>query len=313
VVPVVPLLLGAEPVDLDARDRAAELEALAATVGSLRLKPAAVTLGQAGAEPRSVVRYHLRPGASSTMESTMRLAFGGTMTLPDGRSMPLPLPGGSPAVVTTLKSTVGAAAADGLVPVRFEQLGARVEGTSSEAARTAQAAVANLGFDLVVDAAGSPVRVDVVGAEDPRVATTAQQLADQLVNRLPAFPAEPIGLGASWTVDDDLQVAGMVLQVTSTYTLTGLRGDTADLDLTLAARLEGGGLAVPGLPPGVKPVVERFDGSGSGELQVDLTSLGTTGTVDLQLDPKVAVALMPGSPPMSLLLSIHQATELRRL
>lgn len=290
-------------------------EILAATVGDLTVHPPVTKILDAGAEPRAVVHYQPRSGATVTYENVSRSGLEMTMTLPDGSVMPMPMTDTLPSIVTTLRNTVGAPLPNGIVPVRIEQLANRIDGPAApEVASAVQDGLdktRGLTFQLMVGADGRPVQMDIVGGGgDPAMADLLQGIADQTFGRVDLFPREPIGPGARWTSDYEMSMSGLDLRVTQTATARSISATAVDLDLVLSMSLGDGGLTLPGLPPGMVPEFTKFGGTGKGTYHVDLATLVSTGTLVMDIDAAMKLA-MPGAGQMSMTMAVHQQTDTR--
>jgi hypothetical protein len=272
-----------------------------------------VALVNAGAAPRAVVRYQPRAGATATYEMRTRTGMDLSMTGPDGQPISIPLGGMVPTSVLSMKHTVGQPVDNGLIPVRVEQLGARVEGAPPEmsaAMREGLAQTEGMSFQLLVDpAVGRPVQLDVVGGTDPALGPALEGLADQLVQQMATFPAEPVGRGAKWTSETQMGMSGLDLRVTQTSTVTAVSAGAVDLDVAMTMRIAEGPVQMPGLPPGAEVEVVKFTGTGGGAMKVDLGTLVTTGAMAMDLDMTLRMAA-PGQPPMEMGMKMDQQTEM---
>lgn len=269
----------------------------------------------AGAEPRAVLRYRPEPGATATFEIVSRSAIDMSMTLPDGSTLAVPMGNAMPAIVMTTRNTVGQPAANGFVPVRIEQLGSRIDGPAApevaDAIRQSLGATNGLVLEMLLNAEGRPVQLDVVSGGDPAMTDLVQQIADQTIDRITAFPSEPIGRGARWTNDLGLSISGLDLIVTQTVTARAITADGVDLDVVMQLALGSGGLVIPGLPPGTPPPqITSFTGTGNGGVHVDLGTLVSTGTVTMDVDTALQMTT-PGVGVMGMVMKVHQVSETR--
>lgn len=275
----------------------------------------ALKLLEPGAEPRAVVRYKPTPGATSTYETVARTSMDMSMVGPDGNTMSLPMGDMMPTMVMKARNTVGQPTPNGLVPVRIEQLGMRLEGDTppemAEAMQGSRAALDGMIFDMLVDANGKPVQLDIVsGGGDPAMGDLVQQLADQMIDRMATFPSEPIGVGARWTSVVDMSMSGLVMSVTQTSVVRAVTPQAIDLDVTMKMDLGNGAMQFPGMPPGVAPEITKFVGTGGGATHIDLGTLVATGSMTMDLDMAMKITA-PGQPPMSMSMKMKQATEMR--
>lgn len=97
-----------------------------------------------------------------------------------------------------------------------------------------------------------------------------------------AWPSEPIGVGARWTVTRQVEDAVAPVRVT-TYELTALEGDVATVRMETTAPDPADTLTAPAPDggPGVTLEVDTYEVAGSGELTVDLrAALPVAGTTE---------------------------------
>lgn len=112
------------------------------------------------------------------------------------------------------------------------------------------------------------------GASDEGRAMVEQSLLS--LTSLPViFPEDPIGEGASWSVDSRVTGDSTLLQ-TTTYTLTGLDGDRVEMDVSVSQRPALGALSLEGQPGAEDLQQQNLDvlnsnTSSEGSLVVDLS------------------------------------------
>ena len=89
------------------------------------------------------------------------------------------------------------------------------------------------------------------------------------------FPAESVGVGATWSVDSRVTGDATLLQ-TTTYTVTGIEGDLVDLDVEVTQRPSMGAIPIEGVPgaedaQGQELRVISSETTSTGAITVDLT------------------------------------------
>lgn len=99
------------------------------------------------------------------------------------------------------------------------------------------------------------------------------------------FPDEEVGVGASWSVDSRVSGEATLLQ-TVTYTVTGIRGDTVDLDVSISQRPSLGAIDISTDTTGVTEdtpdqlTVLNSNTTSTGAISVDLSQpIPVSGTV----------------------------------
>ena len=164
---------------------------------------------------------------------------------------------------------------------------------------------------LSTTASGQLIEADLMLPDDidPVLSSFATQIEDQFRSITIPFPEEPVGVGASWTVQTDLELSGVTSEMDSTYTLEELRGDRYTLAVeieqtTEPGEIEGGGEILSGNSTGTG----RVDGDLGALLPIrsEATTEGTTavevpveGGDPQELEQDVTVDLTLEAPPGS--------------
>lgn len=302
---LLPLLIAAKPGSRKAPPPPpppAPEEAAAEMIANTTID-AKVTLVDAGAEPRAVLAYHPRPGATAAVEMVVGLDLETAVSLPDGTTQAIPM--SLPATVILLRSSVGQPVRNGLVPVHVEYGGLEARGGDPQLAQTMQSALAamnGLAFDMFVDPVrGKPVQVDLTSADPSSpLADAMQQMMDQYVDKMVLFPDEPVGLGAKWTVDALIDMNGMQFATAQTLTARAITPTGVDVDAEFVMSPGPGGVTLPNLPPSAEVSITRFTGTGTGAYHVDLDRFVSTGQLVLDLDLAMAVNTGQGSAQMTM-------------
>lgn len=148
------------------------------------------------------------------------------------------------------------------------------EFTSVDELRAAQFATAP-GFSVTWNRTADGI-VRRLSLEAPSTATDAARagveiMANAVAEATVAWPTEPIGVGARWTVTRTVDDAVAPTRVV-TYELTALDGDVATVSLDVDAPGTADTLNAPAADggPGVTLEVDDYEVTGGGELTVDL-------------------------------------------
>jgi Family of unknown function (DUF6263) len=225
-----------------------------------------VELTDPGDGPRR--RLVLEPEVGSELNATM----GMTMefdTVVDGEPVPTQ---DVPPLRMQMSMVVDDATSE-RIDSTFEYGNVRVgEGTDPALAATIEQALAGLEGvtgTLSTTASGQLIEADVqVPADiDPTLSTFMTQIEDQLRSLTVPFPSEPVGPGATWTVDTALDISGVISQTHATYTLQDLR----DNDYVLQAETEQ--TVEPGSVEGAPGEILGGDSTGIGRIEGRFDSL----------------------------------------
>ncbi|TXG92757.1 hypothetical protein DW322_15690 [Rhodococcus rhodnii] len=130
---------------------------------------------------------------------------------------------------------------------------------------------AGSGAGLTVAPDGSVTALRLRPAPDSQdIARSAiEQAFYTAVYRMIAFPAEPIGVGAQWTIHQNVQ-SGIALDQTTTATLTALDGDVATVEFSVDQTPQSPTWTLPG--DGGTLDVDRYVMQGTGTARVDIGS-----------------------------------------
>lgn len=229
--------------------------------------PDAVTLVEAGAEPREVARFALEPGQSRTV--TLSMAMQVAMTLGTQSIDPSVLP-----VVEVQMDVTAKAPKRGAFPVSFEVTSAKRSELESASERlkkamdTGVAGMADSKGSFAIDASGRRTAIDF-GLPDVPTPGLRPSLAgfQQLFSQLfVVFPQEPVGVGASWTSTSHFELSGIPIEQRATYTLRAREGNELALDVSFEQSATGDVES----PAGVALEDTQFGGTGTGSLTVRL-------------------------------------------
>lgn len=247
---------------------------------------AVLTLLDAGAEPRRELRYHPVAGAHEPMTIRVDLDFDMAGL---GRIV-------SPTTVMRAATDVVAVQADGVIVQRLILEQAEVEpraGATPEMERAMAAELEGSTCDVAtqrMDARGNVLGVRVVGD-----GMLADQL-DQLDGLSTPLPAEAVGVGASWQVQETVTQKGITLDRVVTMDLVAIDGERVTLRGTIDVTA----------PP------QSIDQDG---VRTELTSMSGTATLDTVLEltslvprarqtSQIALEMSSGGSPVALTMAM---------
>jgi hypothetical protein len=282
-------------------------------MGDMKLRQN-VTLNTNGAEPRQVIRMHPKPGSQASYTMANKQKMGMSMTGPDGSVIPLPgMDEMSPKVVIGMKNTVGQPLANGLVPVDISYTKIGVEDVPAEVKEQMMAGMAGmegLSFRMMMSPDSGNIEQIDVSSRDPQMYEAMQSMADGFMTQMPQFPTEPVGVGATWTVNLDMNMAGMELLTTQKVTLQKIQGDTITYGVDFIMEQGDSAFDFPGMPPDAKVDITKFEGKGKGSFTTNLTTLASIGstTTDLAMGMRME---MGGQGAMTMNMTVNQLTEIQ--
>ena len=237
--------------------------AVSASAGSS--EPPTVKVVDAGAEPREALRFALTPGVAQNSSLTftttvkqsgavnqtvgpLRIRFGVAITVGDkDADGNVRLAISYPSFELLKGSDVGSASQRDDVQRKLESF----NGTTGELMMTPTGAVVSSAFELPETA-------------DPSANDLIDQLSEQANQLAIPLPDEPIGIGARWQATTQLELNGIRLEQTYTYTLRKRDGDRLDVDVRYVQRAPRQEADLPNVPAGTTVRVTLFKIAGKG-------------------------------------------------
>lgn len=150
-------------------------------------------------------------------------------------------------------------------------------------------------FEVTPSGAVTSTKFSLPDDAPPELSSMIDQLASQSTQFAVPFPSEPVGDGARWKVENSLELSGIAVDQTATYTLDSIDGDDYSISVRLDQDLDGSN-AGAGLS-GHTTVAGSYDGtlhsfaatsgrlSGGGSSTVDAggQTLDVKTTLDLRI------------------------------
>lgn len=97
-------------------------------------------------------------------------------------------------------------------------------------------------------------------------------LKQQLEQMASPFPAEPVGVGATWDLSAPQKTSALTIQQSARYTLKKLSADGCELEVKLAQSALPQPFGSNKFPPGVSATLDSFTGAGTGTVAVGFES-----------------------------------------
>lgn len=254
-----------------------------------------VTLLEPGAEPRRVLRYSPDEGLEQLLESEMRMSMESTV---DGTPAPSTV---LPPMHMVMKIAV-TGADDDVYQYSYELQKAEVgkaEGANPmvvSAMEKELAKTVGLRGTSRVDHRGMTLdaTVDVPDGVPPRMKAMFKGLQRGVDQMSAPMPAEAVGVGARWKVEQVIDQNGIVMTQTATFTLDELESDTARLSIDLVQNAKPQEFRPSGMP--VVGELLALEGKGSGKSTLDLGKLvpvESEVSVETAMELKVKMGAAP--------------------
>ncbi|MEO0599892.1 MAG: hypothetical protein AAF211_00555 [Myxococcota bacterium] len=241
-----------------------------------------LTLIDAGAEPRKVLKYKPKKGARTLVETTTTLDMAMVMTMPDGTEIPVPM-GRIPSTRQRVLVEVQRKKDDGYLPISMERQELEIMGSPTNPNVAAGFdegvdSVRTMGTELLFDPKlGRIADVRVTGGTKTDLATAMEIGMRDNLKLQTALPDEAVGLGAQWSFPLDLTGMGVAVAGTVIATVEELSKDRVVLSLGGEMGLVDDAPPPPGFPPGAVIEWTSAEGSISGSQIIDLRKMTFTG------------------------------------
>ncbi|MCW5753439.1 MAG: hypothetical protein KIT24_01885 [Phycisphaeraceae bacterium] len=230
--------------------------------------PPKVALKAAGEEPREALRFTIERGIAQDVTMTTTMS---SSTMVDGQPFP---PVTSPTMVIAMRMRSSEVRPDGTYRYEYEVVRADIrtipdgqEAAAGHVQRVLRSMIGLRGWGRN-DARGRPLENDLRPPPgiDPSIRGYLDAMKEQLSQMSTMLPEEPVGHGASWTVETRVVAAGLPLRQVSTYTLTKRTGQVLDLKV----EVEQEALEQTVKTPDGEFRIEEWLARGAGEMRLDL-------------------------------------------
>lgn len=255
-----------------------------------------ITLLEAGAEPRQVLRYTPEPGQEDTFRVTMRMSIAMTV---DGEAGPNMDP---PPMRFTIRSKVLEVESNGDIHAKMEYVKAEVLDDPSAnpmmlmAMRQAIEQIEGLKGAIVMSNRGQ-TRSSTFDNLDQLNASLAEQIKSlkYALEQLSApFPAEAVGQGARWKMEQDVDINGIKLRNSIEYQLLTVDASNIIVDTSVSQSAQPQDVPLPNAP-GQQMHVESMASKGKGTSHVRLDRIGhVSAQVNAHTDMDISLEDMAG-------------------
>jgi hypothetical protein len=243
---------------------------------------AEVVLVEAGAEPRRELRAQIEPGTSEIMivDQNHTIEFSaGVIAGPSGGSLPIEL-------TAAIQVSDGG---DGLRRVESEIIdigaGEGLDPVLAEGAASGLTPLIGSMTWVLIDDRGQIMDhgVEAPPDLDPTVAATLDQAMTGAELAVP-LPAEPVGIGAVWQVNEQIESSGLIIDQTREFRLVGIEGNVLAMDITVEQTVEAGETMETGEVP---ITVISWLATGAGTMEYDLTRVVPHYVFTLEMDQEL--------------------------
>ena len=263
-----------------------------------------------GAEPQETLRYSFAEGTEVRSVMTMRL---GLEMAVDGQPLPTTELPATRVVITVRIDSVDGNEAE--ASFAYDELEAVPEpGIDPAVVETMNAALADVqgvtGTMTINDRGEtSAAEIDSSTVSDPNIRATLDSVTSQISALTVAFPAEPVGVGAVWSANQQAELNGIRIETTTTYTLRARNGADYEFDVQQDVTAPPGPAEIPGLGAAdveivsydtantgtvagslSSPLPTESDLTGGGDITMRITEGGETSNLTQQLTIEITLA-----------------------
>lgn len=274
-----------------------------------------VKLLDPGAEPRKVLRLHVKAGDQQTVIMTlkMNMDMGGAAA---GKANAIP---SIPAISIPMDVTIQNVAPNGDLTYEmvFEEPGLADEpGTSplvTQAMKAALSGFKGLTMTGLMSDHGITRKVDVKlpAGVNPQVRQTLDQMKENMLNTGSPLPGEPVGAGAKWEVKMPVKSSGMTLNQTTDYQLVSDDGDHLSTTFTQTQSAANQKMQNPAMGAAQMNVIQLTSTS-SGNVTSDLSKLmPLQATIDSHMEMNSEITAGGKTQPMDMKMGINISIQSR--
>lgn len=247
---------------------------------------AKVELLDAGSEPRRAIRYDLAKFEPVIVRFTVQTSSKVTAGDQPAREISLP------EMTLDIAMKQPTIQADGNARVEFEliQIQYQADEEDPQSQMMAQMMSQQLGsFEYsghyIINPRGQVVDGAIkMDESNPQIAQMSENIEQSLQQITNAFPEEPVGKGARWSVDQAFgDSIPFELEQSTIYEITAIDGDRITLKTTVAQEAEAQVFEDDSMPEGSRVELEEFKTDGSGETVLTLSSLAPKGELTIHM------------------------------
>ncbi len=229
-----------------------------------------VRLLDAGGSPRRKLRYVV-PAPRKTiavMEMTMTMDL--TLGAAPGRNVV------SPPIRTTMEFDIAPTSAPAELTLAFKLTGAEVlPGPGADILRPQIARMVGMSGAGRVTTRGLVLAMDHRVPPDlpPAMTSTLDSMRNSIRQMSVPLPAEAVGPGARWEVEQTVEMGGLSFTQVVQHSLREMTDGRTTIAVTLQQSAPRQEMKLPGVAPGTVATLESMRGGGSGEFELDLAAV----------------------------------------
>lgn len=128
---------------------------------------------------------------------------------------------------------------------------------------------------FIMDSQGRAKAIDFIIPDgiEPNLRQMFEQTMSSLSDISAPMPAQAVGVGAKWRVSMSPTLNGISMNQTATYEVANIQGNLITLNTSVEQEADAQSMTLPGLPANATANLKSLDGSGRGEVTMDLTKI----------------------------------------
>ena len=242
-----------------------------------------VTLLESGAEPRTVLRYKFQ--ANRTERMVMEMIMAVTVEIGALKRPETQLPG----TRTTMTIDTKEVSPEG--ELHYEFILEQTEVVPNPDDNPAAIKAMQRQMDTMLGLSGSAmvtsqgfstdVTINIPRGAGLQVRQMINDMQQSMTRMLVPLPDEPVGRGAVWQATTPIETPAMKFTQVATYALLEIQGDTVKLDVQITQSAPPQESRPIGGAPDSTVMLESFDTSGSGTVELQMTNVVPTSKLNL--------------------------------
>jgi hypothetical protein len=264
--------------------------------------PPVVTVLDAGAEPRSELRYRFDSGDSDSAAIEMDIKL--NMSMAGLQARPVAFPTIRMLVELDAVETLddGSGRYDFAISSAEIVDNADTDPTLATTLRASLGQLPSVSGWARIDSKGAMLEgnMNLPAGVDPQLNQVFDSAEQSLQQMSAPLPSEPVGVGAVWQVVQSIESAGFSVSQTANYTLTSRNGDEITLDIELTQSGSDQAVELAGLPPGIEANLDALESAGTGSMRIDLNRFVPESESSVDMAVAMSVALQGQTQPIGL-------------
>ncbi len=228
-----------------------------------------------GAEPRRVIRYALKKGTKQYTKLDTEISV--TVS---GMAQPVP----SQAMMMGIEVADRAENGDATIVSTFGEI--KMRGAVNPAVQAAMDQLKGAKLKAVVDGRGKAKSIAIEGDLQPQLQMILENMKRTIRESYMEFPAEKLGVGATWTRSRRIEANGLKIDATDQFKITAMQGNVITIEVKGTQTAPKQKFQPPGAP--MQLDLTALAGKSAGTTTIDLTQPSPLkANVDVKVDMKM--------------------------